>query len=371
MKLLISLLGFSLIGLSLFAQKSDAVISVQGSTRNILFEEFTGTWCGCCPRGHVRLKKILEDHYNVIPVMIHSGDDDEPMHIVDGDQLAFDLDAWFPSATIDRLKFPDNDFAQLADSDWEDMILSRLEHSPFADVLLEKSYDSESGSLTVTVTVIFITGGKGDFRFNAYLLEDNLIHNQENSMNDDISYPDLFGRGDPILGYVHDHVLRKMLGGPYGINPGGGDGIPLNVTPGQTYSYTFSTFLNVNFKLENIHLVGYVMEYDGPHDSEVLNAATMQLIETSVRYVSEGNLLKVYPNPNNGEFNIIYETVKPEVVTIVVRNLQSQNLYQQVWSKNAGKGFISLKLDDLPIGIYFLELASGGRLSYQKIVVGR
>ena len=93
--------------------------------------------------------------------------------------------------------------------------------------------------------MIFITGGKGDFRFNAYLLEDNLIHNQENSMNDDISYPDLFGRGDPILGYVHDHVLRKMLGGPYGINPGGGDGIPLNVTPGQTYSYTFSTFLNV------------------------------------------------------------------------------------------------------------------------------
>ena len=204
-----------------------------------------------------------------------------------------------------------------------------------------------------------------------YLTENNLIFDQENCLNEDPEYPDLFGRGDPIVGYVHDFVLRDMLGGTYGIIPDGASAIPLNVLAGQTYSYTFSTRLLEKYKPSDIHLVGYIMDYKGPLDSEILNAATCPLLETSVPYSKDQSLLKVYPNPNSGKFNIIFDTYQQGKVDVLVWNLQSQLVYRQIWYKDAGKGFLTITLDNLPTGIYFLELNTGEGISYQKIVVGR
>lgn len=49
----------------------------KGFDRNVVIEEFTGTWCGYCPQGILTMEAIPE-HYpngNVIPVAVHNGDD--------------------------------------------------------------------------------------------------------------------------------------------------------------------------------------------------------------------------------------------------------------------------------------------------------
>ena len=33
--------------------------------RKVLFEEFTGNWCGWCPRGHIILENILHENANI------------------------------------------------------------------------------------------------------------------------------------------------------------------------------------------------------------------------------------------------------------------------------------------------------------------
>ena len=182
------------------------------------------------------MRNILKDHSNVIPVMIHGGDTAEPMGTIGGDQLISSLDVWFPSATIDRFKYPGNENIVNVDTIWDDLILSRQDDNTYNQVDIEKSYDPNSRELEITLIIKFTKAQKGNFRLNAYLTENNLIFDQENCLNEDPEYPDLFGRGDPIVGYVHDFVLRDMLGGTYGIIPDGASAIPLNVLAGQTYS---------------------------------------------------------------------------------------------------------------------------------------
>lgn len=63
-------------------------LSAQGSKkaeltfpRRVVMEEFTGTWCGNCPRGMVGISRLAEDFGDkVISIAIHSGSS-EPMQI--------------------------------------------------------------------------------------------------------------------------------------------------------------------------------------------------------------------------------------------------------------------------------------------------
>ena len=338
-------------------------------SKNILLEEFTGVWCGCCPKGHIVVESILEDHPGVIPVLIHSGSAEEPMATHDGDQLSVDLNVWFPSASIDRYVFDGMETSLFSETYWQEMVTERLKQTIKAEVSIEKSFDNSTRQLELTVTVEFIKAEKGDFRFNAYILEDNLIFDQANNYDADPSHPDLFGRGDPIVGYVHDHVLRKMLDGPYGITPDDGSGIPETVRAGEVYTHSFTTTLDPDFKIEDIQLVAYIMDYDDQYGSEVLNAVSMPLLSTSVGSKEVDETFLVYPNPSTGTFNVIYGSVSPDKIWLAVRNLQGQILYQQEWNKGVGEQFVSFSLDMLADGIYFLELSDGDGVRYERVVV--
>ena len=68
--------------------------------RTPLVEEYTGTWCGWCPRGMVGLEKIAEDYKDkVIPIAIHNGD---PMEIDAYTGVIASNISGFPSMLIDR-----------------------------------------------------------------------------------------------------------------------------------------------------------------------------------------------------------------------------------------------------------------------------
>ena len=89
--------------------KSVFVNTGTSAARKVLIEEFTGTWCGYCPDGHLVVDDIISNGYNIAAVMIHSGSSD-PMEIPDGAAIDtyFDVTG-YPGAMIDRTLFSGQD----------------------------------------------------------------------------------------------------------------------------------------------------------------------------------------------------------------------------------------------------------------------
>ncbi len=75
-----------------------ALIAIEESApRRVVMEEFTGTWCGWCPRGMVGLEHLEKDYGdNFIGIAVHNND---PMAIPDYDEL---LPSGYPSERLDR-----------------------------------------------------------------------------------------------------------------------------------------------------------------------------------------------------------------------------------------------------------------------------
>lgn len=272
--------------------------------RYVLFEEFTGAWCGWCPRGNLILEELVDEYDRIIPVAIHSGPGFDPMRTDAGDLLTEDLLVWYPTAAIDRYRFDGYATPPVPDSDWREKLLERLQTPPQVSITLDHTYQPATRELTITVSTTFLEGLKGDFSFNAYLIEDEVsggeIFDQKNYYNENPDYPDLFGRGNPISGYIHRHVLRKMLGGSYGVNPAGDLHIPETVSKGANYQYSFETVLDERFDATRIFLVVYLMITREGGDAEVLNAATGPLLSTSSKEQAMDNRWNLYPNPSEG-----------------------------------------------------------------------
>lgn len=80
----------------------------KGFQRNVLVEEFTGTWCGYCPIGIVTMEKLREKYTDgsVIPVAIHYNDE---MAVT---SFSSTIQAYsggsFPSAVMNRQFYIDN-----------------------------------------------------------------------------------------------------------------------------------------------------------------------------------------------------------------------------------------------------------------------
>lgn len=80
----------------------------------------------------------------------------------------------------------------------------------------------------------------------------------------------------------------------------------------------------------------------------------------------------VYPNPAQNELNLPYTLKTNAQVKISVRDLTGRLVYEQApQQQNEGNQLLTLQLDQLRSGVYFVELQANGQLSRQKFVVNR
>ncbi len=77
--------------------------------------------------------------------------------------------------------------------------------------------------------------------------------------------------------------------------------------------------------------------------------------------------MNVYPNPNQGSFEIDYKPLKGVKPMINIYDLQGSNVYSK--SERSNKGKASVELPDLAEGVYVLEMIQGDKVDYQKIVI--
>lgn len=168
--------------------------------KNVLIEDYTGTWCQFCPRVIYGIQKVETEGLSAYPVAIHRGNPPGSSSAVD--PFNFPASALetsigltgYPTAKLNRTTTWINET-----STYEVKSLIKLN----ADLGIAMNSNVSGSNINLDVNVKFDANLTG-LKLIVYILEDNLIYNQINST----SY---FGGANPIVNMEHDHVLRACL----------------------------------------------------------------------------------------------------------------------------------------------------------------
>ena len=214
--------------------------------RKIVVEDYTGTWCGFCPRVSAALTSLHEETDDITVIAIHetANSFEDPMHFNQVQILkdAFNVEG-FPAARIDR------------NTDWQNPHSnSDITSMAGLDTNLALAINSEleGSELTVQINVVYEEGSTLGDKLVVYLLEDGIINGQVNYYNEDSTSP-FYNLGDVIPSFEHNEVLRNSLSSVLG------DEIP--VTSSLTeYITSFTITVPSNYVTDNLSIAAIVVD---------------------------------------------------------------------------------------------------------------
>lgn len=221
-------------------------------TKRALIEDYTGTWCGWCPRVVYGLELVKEQSDKVAIVAVHAGDQ---MSNTTGNALiqAFNPSGSYPTAMINRdveWNFPEPNNVGQATS------LAQGFTSTGVSIVTARKDRNMS---------LLVSAGFGENLSGAklviLLLENRLFYDQEN-------YTDYYGGLDVLPNFVHDHVLRHAFTAPLGDVIPSGDLVsgntfrtkidytmPSNIISNPSQAEVVAMIVGANNKIINVNMV--------------------------------------------------------------------------------------------------------------------
>lgn len=214
-------------------------------TQKLLVEDFTGTWCGYCPRVAFNLESYIKTQPACISVGIHGGSSTEPFSYQYVNTLAnsFGVNS-FPWALINHGAKWDEKTATLN---------TALDRWAPLGLAVESAVSGTTISGKVKVKYNITTDVS--MRIMVMLVEDKLVYNQTN-------YYTTYG-ANPIPNFVHTNTLRQIASTDVTY----GDLIPATATTkGNVWEKTFSfstsgkTGINTDYTINtaNAKIVAFV-----------------------------------------------------------------------------------------------------------------
>ncbi len=356
-----------------FSTAQNVIFLSKIPTKKVLFEEFTTAACVHCPDGHVVADKMLASNPNVIPVNIHAGFGTDQMTTPQATVLAGRFAQGAPTSMIDRNFFSGEGYA-VGRGSWESRALSRSGLITPVSIDAKSVYNTTSKKLTLSVDVkVFTYLNSKSLRANAYVIQDGMTGtgtgwNQTNAYNAVTGHP-MAGRGNPIIGYIHDKVERRLLGGTWGekwrIKTGA-----ITSTDFEKFTFNFDDVVNEIENASKAHLVVFVSDSGtlGTNDYLVHNALKIGLNEeiiskvvdlsagSSISNVTINENINLYPNPSNGQFVIDFSSVKNQVSSVKIYDLVGKNVYSKDAKINEGANKLSIDVSNLTSGVYILNI---------------
>lgn len=261
-------LGLGLLWLSgaaAMAQETPTLVSTVAQNRKILIEEFTGVGCTYCPLGHLSANNVADSYPGrVFIINIHQGrlatGLTPDLTTSYGDALFNQTGAGgYPSGTISRHLFPNNNTLAIDYSRWSMVAPDMLDLPSYVNVGAKASIDWATRKLTVDVEIYYTAKPDVTSNFvNVALLQDNIIGYQ-NGMDKN---PDQVIDGQ----YRHMHALRDFLTGQWGDEI---TGLEAGKLIKKTYEKVLPESINdVDLKLEDLSVVVYIAE----SRKEIMNA---------------------------------------------------------------------------------------------------
>jgi hypothetical protein len=222
----------------------DETIPVAGKfTKNVLIEDYTGTWCQYCPRVIYGIQKVETENLKAFPVAIHRGSGgSDPYHFAAAGPLETFIGlTGYPTAKLNRLTTWANETSTTE-------VKKQIKAN--ADLGLALTSSVSGGNINLAVNIKFDATLTG-LKLVVYVLEDNLFYNQTNST----SY---FGGANPIVNMEHNHVLRACL-----TDLVNGDALT-GTTDGATVNKNFSIPVPANVaNVNNMNFVAFVIDATG------------------------------------------------------------------------------------------------------------
>lgn len=251
----------------------------QAAAKTPLLELYTTGQCVNCPYGHAAVKAAAATSHPAI-VAHHVGFGVDAFTIeesnvylnafeVPGAPYAISNRSWLASDAACFFGTGYYDASEGAEEINEKISASNASVPAFATITAVPSYNPDTRTLTVNVSGTKSDAALFDYvmtapRVHAYLTEDGLVGDQMRPGGLRGSYVD--------TDYVHDHVLRAILGedAAWGVAP---------VWYGGNYTATFTATLDPEWVPENMNIVVFLSNEDSesPWNHAVMNAAQVNL----------------------------------------------------------------------------------------------
>jgi hypothetical protein len=372
-----------------------AVCYVSAQSANVqrvtLLEQFVSANNGDSPDAQERA--VVASNASVAAVNIH---DQDSMAVSSMSMFISEYKKNYSTGMVDRNYFIDQDAVVLTKGLYTSKIATRISAvTPASLSIINKSYNSGSNQLSFTVKVNILSDIKGDYRFNAYLTENNVYGNPSdtsvngyNQLNDYYAVPwsPYYQKGyyAPLANnyvlnawqYRHSNALVYAFDNGFGST----GLIPVNtVSVGQSFTNTYTLTLPTplsnahKYIADNIYIVAMLCEGDTDQKKRtVLNTVKEKLTSNGevigIQDKGKETGFSLFPNPASEHVFIgISENMLAEKVKAIIKDLSGRFVYDSEFKTN--KALYELSLPELSNGVYLLELNCKGKITSKKLII--
>jgi Outer membrane protein Omp28/Secretion system C-terminal sorting domain len=338
------------------------------TTKRVLFEEATGTWCQWCPRGAVYMDSLHKVYpTSAMLVAVHNND---PMEVTEYDASLAGYIPGYPSGLVDRKG------GAFDPSDFFTEYNNRINGYTPCDINVNATYNAGTRQYNIDLSAIFADDLAGDLRFNVVVVEDGVKgtgsgYNQVNAYS---------GGGNGAMGNYHnlpnpvpaaqmvyDHVARAILGNWVGTEAS----LPNTVTANSTHTFNYTYTLPVGINPDKVHIIAWVTD---ANTGEVFNANEKSFSTGVSTKKSETFVVNTFPNPSNGTTTFEVKSNKStDAASLEIYDLTGRLVYSSTDAKvNGGSQFFVWNANEsVANGIYQATIKIGSEIVSSKVVLTR
>ena len=228
------------------------IVSVINFNKRVLIEDFTGTWCGWCPRVSYGIEQVQSQTNDVSVVALHKSGSDP--YIIN--TSPYNVSA-YPTAHLNRT----TEWAYPEPENVAQVVALTNGTNPRLGLALSPTLSGSTINLNVNVKFGY---NFSNLKLVVYVLESGLVYPQTN-------YTSYYGGGSTLPNFVHNHVLRSVITNVMV------DDITGTTNSGDEYNRNFSVALPSNItNSNNVSLVAFVIDNTG----KALNVRTAHFGDT-------------------------------------------------------------------------------------------
>ncbi len=333
-------------------------------TKNVVYEEATGTWCGWCVRGLVGLNTMAHDVTNGtwIGIGVHNAD---PMVVTAYDNAIGNFIGGYPSGIMDR-------HSGAVDPGLPSLQSAFNMHKVMPAIakveVTNKSFDATSRAWSLDVVSTFgMDLTSADYNTALIIVENNVTGTSSGYAQ--ANYYSGGGSGDmidydgrnyanltnpvPAADMSYNHVGRVLVDG----FDGSANSIPSTITYNTANSFSYSGTLPANIEPWRASFVAIIIDNATGH---IINATEVVLGNVSINNATESKY-SIYPNPTNG------------IVTVEGTKDAQINVYNMIgeiiYSNDKSNENTTIDLSSFAAGNYIVKIISNDEVTTQKIIL--
>lgn len=334
----------------------------QATSKRVVIEEGTGTWCGWCPRGAVAMDYMSATYSDFVGIAVHNGD---PMTVTEYDDGA-DISG-FPGGNFERTVMG----GSVSQASFEAYYNANINKGVPANV--DVTVSGVGSSITLDASATFYTPvSAGNFRLAVVMVEDHVTgtgasYNQANYYsgggNGVMGGYELLANPVPAANMVYDHVGRALLGGYDGL----AGSVPTTIADGTTGTASFPYTIPATSTRDNMHAVVLLLNNT---TGAIVNAKSISIADGSSAGLEESTIsnMVVYPNPSTDLVNIKFDGQGGEY-TVTATNVAGVTVSTLTLENAIGSQLVTLPVSELAAGVYMITVSNNGVSTTQRIIV--